>query len=168
MHTLTRAIALCATLLLPITAHAADHPVVAKLLVAEKAPPGVIFEIVTGDPQALRWAVPQVADYAKRLRERFPKLEIAVVTHGQEMFALQKGQRAASPEVHAEIERLVKQQHIPVHVCETYAGWRGIGAEAFPSYVNVAPAGPAQVKGYLELGYTLVKISAAINGEPAP
>jgi intracellular sulfur oxidation DsrE/DsrF family protein len=62
----------------------------------------------------------------------------------------------------------VREQHIPVHVCETYAGWRGVGAEAFPDYVNVAPAGPAQVNNYLSLGYVLVKISAAMNGKPAP
>lgn len=147
-------------LLASFTAHAADHPLMTKLLAQDKAPPGVVFEIVTGDPQALRWAVPQVADYAKRLRERFPKLEIAVVTHGQEMFALQQDKRAASPDVHAGIEQLVKQQHIPVHVCETYATWRGVSAEAFPAYVNVAPAGPAQVNNYMQLGYVLVKISA--------
>jgi len=154
------------------TAHAADHPLMTKLLSQDQPPPGVVFEIVTGDPQALRWAVPQVADYAKRLRERFPKLEIAVVTHGQEMFALQKDKRAASPDVHAEIEQLVKEQHIPVHVCETYAAWRGVSAEAFPAYVNVAPAGPAQVNNYMQLGYVLVKISAPIdgkgNGKPMP
>jgi len=158
---------LIASLLLSTTTAAMDHPQITKLLAQDKAPPGVVFEIVTGDPQALRWAIPQVADYAKRLRERFPKLDIAVVTHGQEMFALQKDKRAAAPEVHAEIEHLVKEQHIPVHVCETYASWRGIGAEAFPDYVNVSPAGPTQVKRYMELGYVLIKISAAINAKPA-
>lgn len=159
---------LFATLLFATFVHAADHPTVTRLLTQDQPPPGVVFEIVTGDPQALRWAVPQVADYAKRLRERFPKLDIAVVTHGQEMFALQKDKRAAAPEVHAGIEQLSKEQHIPVHVCETYAGWRGIGAEAFPDYVNVAPAGPTQVKNYMALGYVLVKISAPINGKPVP
>ena len=168
MPALRRTLALCAALLLATTAHAADHPTLTKLLSADKPPAGVVFEIITGDPQALRWAVPQVADYAKRLRTRFPKLEIAVVTHGQEMFALQKSQRAAASEVHAGIEQLSKEQGIPVHVCETYAGWRGIAPEAFPDYVNVAPAGPAQVKNYLDLGYTLIKISAPINGKPAP
>ena len=158
---------LIASLLLSTTTAAMDHPQITKLLAQDKAPPGVVFEIVTGDPQALRWAIPQVADYAKRLRERFPKLDIAVVTHGQEMFALQKDKRAAAPEVHAEIEHLVKEQHIPVHVCETYASWRGIGAEAFPDYVNVSPAGPTQVKRYMELGYVLIKISADINAKPA-
>ncbi len=155
------------TLLLSSVTHAADHPLITQLLAQDKTPPGVVFEIVTGDPKALSWAVPQVADYAKRLREHFPKLEIAVVTHGQEMFALQTDKRGASPEVHAEIEQLVKEQHIPVHVCETYAKWRGIGAEAFPDYVNVAPAGSTQVKTYMELGYMLIKISAPINGKPA-
>lgn len=159
---------LIATLFLCAAAHAEDHPLITKLLAQDRPPPGVVFEIVTGDPQALRWAVPQVVDYAKRLRERFPKLEIAVVTHGQEMFALQQDQRAAAPEVHAEIEYLVKEQHIPVHVCATYAGWRGIGAEAFPEYVNVAPAGPTQVKNYMALGYVLIKISAPMDGKPAP
>lgn len=155
-------------LLLATPAHAADHPVITKLLTQTQPPPGVVFEIVTGDPQALRWAVPQVADYAKRLRERFPKLDIAVVTHGQEMFALQKDKRAAAPEVHAGIEQLSREQGIPVHVCETYAGWRGIGAEAFPDYVNVAPEGPTQVNNYMQLGYVLIKISAASNGKPVP
>lgn len=144
------------------TAVLADHPLITQLLAQEKAPPGVVFEIVTGDPQALRWAIPEVSSYAKRLRERFPKLDIAVVTHGQEMFALQKDKRASTPKVHAEIEQLVKEQQIPVHVCETYAGWRGIGAEAFPDYINVAPTGPAQIKNYMALDYVLIKISSAI------
>ena len=159
---------LIAALLLSTIAQAAmDHPLITTLLAQDKAPPGVVFEIVTGDPTALTWTIPQVADYAKRLRARFPKLEIAVVTHGQEMFALQKDQRSAAPAVHTEIEQLVKEQHIPVHVCETYAGWRGVGAEAFADYVNVSPTGPAQVKSYLALDYELIKISAPINGKPA-
>ena len=151
---------------LDVPAPAADHPTIARLLSSEQAPPGVVFEIVTGDAQALTWAVPQVADYAKRLRARFPKLEIAVVTHGREMFALQKSNATAAPAVHAEVAQLVTEQHIPVHVCETYAAWRGVSADAFPAYVNVAPAGPAQVKDYMQLGYVLVKISAASKASP--
>ena len=159
---------LAAALLFSALAQAADHPVITKLLAQDQPPPGVVFEIVTGDPQGLRWAVPQVVDYAKRLRERFPKLDIAVVTHGKEMFELEKSKRAEYPEVHAGIEQLAKEQHIPVHVCETYAAWRGVSAEAFPDYVNVAPAGPTQVKNYMDLGYVLVKISAPMNGKPVP
>lgn len=151
---------LLAGLLLP-TAVLADHPLISQLLSKEKAPPGVVFEIVTSDPQALRWAIPEVSNYAKRLRERFPKLDIAVVTHGQEMFALQTDKRASTPKVHAQIQQLVKEQQIPVHVCETYAGWRGVGAEAFPEYINVSPTGPSQINNYLALDYVLIKISSA-------
>jgi len=147
-------------------AYALDHPKITQLLAQESPPPGVVFEIVTGDAHGLDWAIPQVADYAKRLRAKFPKLDIAVVTHGQEMFALQKSQQAISPDAHAGVEQLVKEQQIPVHVCETYASWRKISPEAFPAYVNVAPTGPAQVKQYMELGYIQIKISSAVNGLP--
>lgn len=159
---------LLAALLLSAAAHAADHPLITELLAQDQPPPGVVFEIVTGDPQALRWAVPQVADYAKRLREHFPKLEIGVVSHGREMFELQKDKRAAEPEVHAEIEKLAKDEHIPVHVCATYSAWRGVSAEAFPDYVDVAPAGPAQVKNHMDFGYILIKISVPMDGKAAP
>lgn len=168
MTRLTAKFAFLPALFLAVAAHAADHPAIAKLLGQERPPPGVVFEIVTADPQALRWAVPQVADYARRLRERFPKLDMAVVSHGREMFELRTDKRAGEAAVHAQVEQLAKEQHIPVHVCETHAGWRGVGAEAFPDYVNVAPAGPAQVNHYMDLGYVRVKITSAANGKAGP
>lgn len=152
-----------AALFASLCAWAADHPVVARLLAENEPPPGVVFEIVTADPQALAWAVPQVSDYARRLRARFPDLPLAVVSHGREMFALTREGRATASEVHGSIERLSRVEGIPVHVCETYAGWRGVGAEAFPDYVSVSAAGPAQVNDYRALGYVLVRITG-----PAP
>ncbi len=154
--------------LLPL-AHGADHPVVAQLLAQPQAPPGVVFEIATGDPAALAWAVPQVADYARRLRSRFPGLDMAVVSHGREMFALQQDRRAVAAGVHGAVEQLAREQHIPVHVCGTYANWRGVAEEAFPDYVNVAPEGPAQVRAYQALGYVVVRVDrpAAETTPPA-
>lgn len=128
-----------------------------RVLALPKAPPGVVFEIVSASESELEQAVPKVTAYSRQLRQRFAQLPIAVVTHGREMFALQSNSRDAAPQVHAGVESLSKND-IPVHVCETYAGMRGIGAEAFPSYVNVAPSGPSQIKNYLELGYILIKI----------
>ena len=50
---------------------------------------------------------------------------------------------------------------IPVHVCETFAGWRGVGAENFPAYIDVAPAGPAQIHNYEALDYVRLVVPKA-------
>ena len=47
---------------------------------------------------------------------------------------------------------------IPVYVCGTYAGWRGLSDEDFPDYVNVAAAGPAQINDFVALGYSRVLV----------
>jgi sulfur relay (sulfurtransferase) complex TusBCD TusD component (DsrE family) len=80
------------------------------------------------------------------------------------MFALTGEQRTAQPELHAGVQKLVQEEGIALHVCETHAGWRGVAAEAFPEYVNVSAAGPVQVQDYLALGYVLVKITARDRG----
>lgn len=130
---------------------------VKRLVAQTKPPPGVVFEIVTANEAGLDRAIPLVSGHARTLRKRFPKLPIAVVTHGREMFALQADRRTEREAVHSGVESF-KKDEIPVHVCETYAGMRGISAEAFPSYVDVAPSGPSQIKSYLELGYVLIRI----------
>ena len=38
---------------------------------------------------SLEWAIPAVNQYVKKLRERFPDINLAVVTHGKEQFGLQ-------------------------------------------------------------------------------
>lgn len=139
-----------------IAAESSDAAV-KRLTAQTKPPPGVVFEIVSANEADLDRAIPLVSRHARALRKRFPKLPIAVVTHGREMFALQTDRRAERQAAHSGVEALTKDD-IPVHVCETYAGMRGISAEAFPSYVDVAPSGPSQIKSYLELGYVLIRI----------
>lgn len=131
-----------------------------SLLARRTAPPGVVFEIVDRDPNALDVALPWVKQASQKLKTRFPSLPMALVTHGQEMFALQSGKRADSPAVHQMAESLSKDG-IPVHVCETFAGWRGVGAENFPSYIDVAPAGPTQIRNYEALDYVRVVVPRA-------
>lgn len=123
------------------------------LLARGAAPPGVVFEIVDRDPQALEHALPWVKRAAQRLKARFPGVPMALVAHGQEMFALQTAQREGNATTHRLAESLVRDEGIPLHVCETHAGWRGVAPEAFPDYVDVAPAGPAQIRNYEALDY---------------
>lgn len=142
-----------------VTSAAAEPSDVAvrRLTAQTKPPPGVVFEIVSANEDRLDSAIPVVSRHARELRKRFPKLPIAVVTHGGEMFALQADRRAERQAVHSGVEAL-KKDAIPVHVCETYAGMRGLSAEAFPAYVDVAPSGPSQIKSYLGLDYVLIRI----------
>ena len=127
--------------LLALTSTAgAASPGLDDLLARPVAPHGVVFEIVDRDPRALDVALPWVKQAAQRLKMRFPALPMALVTPwpGNVCAAGRRTQQASA--VHQIAEGL-SRDGIPVHVCETYAGWRGIGAENFPEYIDVAPAG---------------------------
>jgi hypothetical protein len=65
--------------------------------------------------------MPKVNRSVETLRERFPRLDIAVVSHGQEMLALQSNRREHDQKAHDLAQRLTKQQGVPVYVCETFA-----------------------------------------------
>lgn len=128
-----------------------------RILVADEPPPGVVIEIVTGDNQGLDWALPQAQSYIKQLRQRFPGVPIAIVTHGREQFALQKNRRGQAKKIHS-LTQSLRREDVRIHVCGTLAGWEGLSDEDFPDYVNVAPAGPAQINDYLALDYKLIVI----------
>jgi len=148
---------LFAILLIPVTLSANSERAVMTILQQNEAPEGVVFEIVTADSEGLEWALPLTRSYIKRLREQFPALPVAVVTHGREQFALQTDHNDSQQAAHNQVRSLTDGD-VPVYVCGTYAGWRGLSDEDFPEYVNVAAAGPAQINDYVSLGYTRVLI----------
>lgn len=139
----------------------AESTTLDALLARKTAPPGVVFEIVDRDPKALELALPWVKQAAQRLKARFPKVPMALVTHGQEMFALQTKKRASHQAIHNIAQSLSRDDGIQVHVCETYANRRGLAPEDFPSYVDVAPEGPAQIRNYESLDYVRVVVPSA-------
>jgi intracellular sulfur oxidation DsrE/DsrF family protein len=130
---------------------------VERLLAQAEPPQGVVFEIVEADESALEVLLPRVRDAIEKVRARFPATEFAVVSHGKEEFALQSQYQGEHAEIHQQVQSLVADD-VPVHVCETHAGWYGVTAEDFPDYVNVAPTGPGQISLYEELGYELIII----------
>ncbi len=137
-------------------AHAGSDPV-AHLLARETAPPGVVFEIVTGDANALDTALPQAQEAARRLRARFPGLDVVVVSHGREQFALLRSAADTAPRAHARVRALLADD-VAVQVCGTHAGWFGQAPEDYPDYVGVAVSGPAQINDYRALGYVVVEL----------
>lgn len=128
------------------------------ILSQKEAPAGIVFEIVTGAANSLEWALPEVQNYIKELRARFPKLEVAIVTHGNEQFALKTNNDKKYKKVHSLTQQLVQKDHVPLHVCGTYASWKNVSEEEFPEYVDVAAAGPATINDYVALDYILVKL----------
>ena len=139
-----------------VTAQANDQAVQDVLNMKEE-PDGVVFEIATGREAGLKWALPQVKDYIKQLRKRFPDMHIAVVTHGREQFSLQKDKKKKNAKVHSLTQQLVADG-VALHVCGTHAEWRGITEEDFPDYVDVSATGPAQINDYKSLGYILIEV----------
>ena len=131
------------------------------IIARKDAPLGVVFEIVQNRETALDFAIPQVKDYAQRLRARFPQLKIALVTHGREQFALLKDNAGKYSDIQSGVRALVKDQDVAVHVCGTHASWYEKHPEDFPDYIDVAPSGPVQIKNYRELGYVLIVLRAS-------
>lgn len=131
---------------------------VEHILSQKEAPTGVVFEIVTSSNNSLEWALPKTQQYIKKLRTRFPTLEIAIVTHGDEQFALKTSNNNKFKKVHSLTQQLVSEENVPLHVCGTYASWRNVSEEEFPDYVDVTAAGPATINDYIALGYTLIKL----------
>ncbi|MFO7602286.1 MAG: DsrE family protein [Gammaproteobacteria bacterium] len=129
-----------------------------EVLALPTEPDGVVIEIVTGDAAGLSWALPKAQDYIKQLRARFADLPIAVVTHGREQFALTQKNQKTSEAAHNNVRSLIQDSKVQVHVCGTYAGWRGLTEEDFPDYVNVSASGPAQINDYKAVGYLPIVI----------
>ena len=121
------------------------------LLKLSQAPEGIVFEVINRDYSFLDWALPEVEKQSARLRKKFPELDIVIVSHGREMFALTEKQQSNNPDLKAHVDFLSRQQ-IPVYVCGTYAEWQGIADTDFPENIRVAAAGPVQINDYIKLG----------------
>jgi len=129
-----------------------------KILKSETQPFGVVFEVIESNADELDWVFPRIQKYAESLRQRFPEVGIAVVSHGKEEFGLLKESQNKRKKVHKLVKSLVKDQNITVHVCGTHASWYDKKPEDFPDYINVSPAGPTEIENYMDMGYVHVVI----------
>ncbi len=145
------------TLFLAGLSQASTQQEIEQLLAQQEAPFGVVFEIVEGNDDALKWAMPAVNQYVKQLRERFPDIGLAVVSHGSEQFGLTKDKQKDNAQVHKTVQSLVASD-VPVHICGTHASWLGKNANDFPDYVDVSPAGPTEISNYEAMGYVLIVV----------
>lgn len=141
-----------------MTSASAEDAAVQALLETHSPPPGVVFELVENDPEALQTLLPFIQDSIDRLRTRHPGIGIAVVTHGNEQFSLSRQQQGARQDLHEAVQSLVREQQVEVAVCATYASWRQVTPEDFPDYVQVAESAPARINDFRQLGYTVIRL----------
>lgn len=137
------------------------HPQVQALLDQSESPEGVVFEIETLNANALS----KLSDYVRRqighIREVYPEVDIAVVSHGTELFALQNQAVRNSGQnrtLHQNFERLVGEEAVSLHVCGAVAGLDRLTREDFPAFVSYSASGIAQINDYKALGYAVVVI----------
>ena len=126
------------------------------ILQQKQSPAGIVFEIVSDEDELLEQLLPDIKTAVTKLREKFPELPIAIVTHGKEQFALTT--KNGNRKTHRLVKELVHDE-VEVHVCGTHASWYSIMPEDFPDYVDVSAAGPAQINDYEELGYELIVLT---------
>lgn len=128
-----------------------------EILSLKEEPLGVVIEITKPSGEALRKHLIEVAAATKQIRNKFPDLPVAIVSHGYEQFALTSNNASKYNALHEDVKSLVKND-IDFHVCGTHASWYNISPEEYPEFIDVTHTGPAQINDYLNTGYIRLDI----------
>ena len=147
---------LCA---LPLRAQEYRHPAVDQIVTSGQPPEGVVFDLVTWGDHSWDWAAPMLQSLTSQLSRRYPGLEMALVSHGFELFDLSERSGNASRPSVRQLQGLA-DDGLSVHVCGRYASTRFYQPEDFLPFVDVAASGEAQVEDYLRLGYVRIELEA--------
>ena len=141
---------------------AAQHTGIEKILASDDRPDGIVFELLSWDENTWTWAAPLLNNYRNRLLQKFPGLDIAVVSHGGEQFQLTKELALEQPEAIATLTDL-SNAGVNIHVCGVHSSWKNISQDNYIDIVDVSPSGPAQINDYINLGYTKILLKKPGN-----
>ena len=125
---------------------------------AKERPEGVVFLVMEHDEEAYRWVLPRVLHYTRQLRNRWSDLSIVVLSHGDEMAALQSEYRSLYGEQHMLIQKLVNEYDVLFQVCGSFARFADIDSSEFPDYIDVVPFAPAEIENYRMLEFRMVNL----------
>ena len=128
------------------------HADIDRMLQSGQEPDGVVIELISWDDQTWNWAAPMITDLRRQLQQRFPAIEVAVVSHGGEQFQLTKESAQEQPEAIAQLS-LLSDEGVSLHVCGTHSSWKDVPDTAYIDIVDVSPSGPAQINDYIKLGF---------------
>jgi intracellular sulfur oxidation DsrE/DsrF family protein len=130
---------------------------VADIIAGSEAPAGVVFEMTSWDDRAWEWAAPLIADLRRQLRERFPGLDVVVVSHGADQFQLTKDKQGEQPGAIAQLASL-SDEGMNIHVCGVHSQWNDVPEDAYLDFVDVSASGPAQIRDYMNVGYVRIAL----------
>lgn len=127
-----------------------------QTLSSEQAPTGVVFEVASDDGEGLKWVVPMVKSYSRQLREKFPGIKFALVSHGKEQFQLTQNNIQRYVNSHRQVKTLVNEEGVTFHICATNAASSGLKANDFVTFVDVVEYAPDQIEKYKAKGYVVL------------
>ena len=132
-----------------------SNPEVDRIVSGGEQPEGVVFELAAWGDDSWDWAAPMLQQLVGQLRNAYPGLEIALVSHGFELFDLSHRSGKGDSSSIRLLETIV-EDGVDIHVCGNFAATRFYETEDFFAFVDVAASGPAQLQDYVKLGFTLV------------
>ncbi len=134
------------------------HPSVKRLIQSNSAPIGVVFELIESDKRTWQWAAPLIKSLRTQLKEKYPDIEIAVVSHGREQFQLTQKRAKHQKQAISILKDLVIKEGVDLHVCGTHSSWYDIDPNSYLDIVDVAVSGPAKINDYINLGYQPIQL----------
>ena len=129
-----------------------------KEIIGLGRPEGVVFLVMDHDTEAYEWVLPRLERYVKIIRQEWPDLPLAVLSHGDEIFSLLAKNENEYPEFHRKVRHLVTSEKIDFQVCGAFAALSGVDESEFADFVEVVPSAPTQISDYRLMGYELVHL----------
>ena len=135
--------------------HASGYQLIAvqALIDGDAEPDGVVFEIITWEDNSWDWAAPMLQTATRQLRDRYPGIEIVLISHGNELFDLAlKNNHPPKPAMQT-LQGLSEEQ-VDFYVSGDYAKYKHLGMKDFLPFVDVSPSGTAQLQDFINLGFS--------------
>lgn len=127
------------------------------LINANIEPEGVVFELVEYKVDAWDWVAPKIKQLTEQLKRKYPNLDIAIISHGNEQFQLTRKNLAKNQNTAFLLNNLSKQG-VGIHVCGVNSSWNGVSEDEYMDIVDVAVSGPAKLNDYINLGYVPIML----------
>jgi len=126
---------------------------VEALIAADSEPEGVVFEIITWEDNSWEWAAPMLQTATRQLRDRYPGIDIVLISHGNELFDLAlKNNHPLKPAM--QILQSLSEEQVDFYVSGDYAKYKKLGTKDFLAFVDVSPSGATQLQDFINLGFS--------------